>query len=622
MAGEHHGDAVLVARLDGLLVAHGAAGLDDGSDAPLGQRVHVVAEREERVGRAHQALGLHAHALARLMGALARQQRAVHAVGLARAHADAGVVARHQDGVGLHALAHAPCEHELVHLGVRGLAIGGNGETCRILGHVVDVLHQHAAVDGTDLDGSRGVDAAGAQHAQVLLLLQKLKRGGLELGGDEHLDELLVLVDVLDHLQRDLAGRRDDAAEGALRVAGEGLVVGLGDVLGRGGTAGVLVLQDDDRRLVELAHERPARVGVQDVVVGQLLAVELLGVDQAVLMGELVHAVEDGLLMRVLAVAQVLLLLHVQGALGRELALGLDALLAAAAAALAVLVRVRGLDLVEQEVGDGAVVGVGGLEHLEGQFHAGLARGGAAVGAHLGKDALIGIGVGNHGDALEVLRGAAQHGGTADVDVLDAGAEVRAGLDRLLERIQVHDHHVDHLDAVLCRLGHVLGVVALGQQAAVHHGMQGLHATVHHLGELRHLVDGRDRHAGLRDDAGGAARGDDLRAEFVMQRAGELDDARLVRHRDEYALDLRICHLLSPYLEPFLLSSFLIAKRGFAPKRCPQDACFGVACRALAAQAFLVARPRLGAVALRISYIDQLGHDGDSQFRRGFGAEF
>lgn len=63
----------------------------------------------------------------------------------------------------------------------------------------------------------------GAQHAQVLLLLQKLKRGGLELGGDEHLDELLVLVDVARPSQRDLAIRRDDAAEGALRVAGEAL---------------------------------------------------------------------------------------------------------------------------------------------------------------------------------------------------------------------------------------------------------------------------------------------------------------------------------------------------------------------------------------------------------------
>ena len=51
-AGEHHRDAVLVAGVDGLLVAHRAAGLDDGGHAMGRQRVHVIAEREEGVGGA------------------------------------------------------------------------------------------------------------------------------------------------------------------------------------------------------------------------------------------------------------------------------------------------------------------------------------------------------------------------------------------------------------------------------------------------------------------------------------------------------------------------------------------------------------------------------------------
>src|SRR5262245_40014423 len=53
-AGEHHRQAVLVARLDRLRVAHRAAGLHDRRDAGRGRGVHVVAEREKRVGRHHR----------------------------------------------------------------------------------------------------------------------------------------------------------------------------------------------------------------------------------------------------------------------------------------------------------------------------------------------------------------------------------------------------------------------------------------------------------------------------------------------------------------------------------------------------------------------------------------
>ena len=41
------------------------------------------------------------------------------------------------------------------------------------------------------------------------------------------------------------------------------------------------MLQDNHGGLVELASERPACIGVEDVVVGELLAVELLGVNQS-----------------------------------------------------------------------------------------------------------------------------------------------------------------------------------------------------------------------------------------------------------------------------------------------------------------------------------------------------
>ena len=48
-AAERHGDAVLVAGVNDLLVADGAAGLDDGRHAGAAGTLDVVAKGEERV---------------------------------------------------------------------------------------------------------------------------------------------------------------------------------------------------------------------------------------------------------------------------------------------------------------------------------------------------------------------------------------------------------------------------------------------------------------------------------------------------------------------------------------------------------------------------------------------
>ena len=64
-----------------------------------------------------------------------------------------------------------------------------------------------------------------------------------------------------------------------------------------------------------------------------------------------------------------------------------------------------------------------------------------------------------------------------DVDVLDGGVEagrLRGGHGGA-EGIQVDHHHVDCSDAVLRQRIHVGGVVAAGQDAAVHPWVQRLH---------------------------------------------------------------------------------------------------------------------------------------------------
>ena len=91
----------------------------------------------------------------------------------------------------------------------------------------------------------------------------------------------------------------------------------------------------------------------------------------------------------------------------------------------------------------------------------------------------------------------------------------------------------------------VLGIAADGQQAAVHLGMQRLEAAVHHLGKAGVLGDVLDGDAGVLERLGGAAGRQDLDA-VRRQRAGELDEAGLVGHRDQRAPDHRSRSWQSP----------------------------------------------------------------------------
>jgi hypothetical protein len=113
-----------------------------------------------------------------------------------------------------------------------------------------------------------------------------------------------------------------------------------------------------------------------------------------------------------------------------------------------------------------------------------------------------------------VLGRRARHGRAADVDVLDRGLEIGAARHRGLEGIKIAHQKIDAGDAVLHHGGGMIGLVAQGQQAAMHLGVQGLDPAVHHLrkiGDFRHVGDGK---AGLAQRLGGAAGGDQHHAVF------------------------------------------------------------------------------------------------------------
>lgn len=240
---------------------------------------------------------------------------------------------------------------------------------------------------------------------------------------------------MLNQLKGNLAVAGDDAAEGALGIAGEGAVVSGRNVLGNGGAAGVLVFEDHAGRLVELADQVPSGIGIQIVIVAERLALDLLGAHERKLrargvLATLGKAVDRSLLLRILAIAQVVDLLQ------RNLELG------------------RGIRHVTclggKPTGDSRVVGGGGLVDLHLQATTGGKRGATAGLVHLGQDGVVVGRIGDDGNARGVLGSRAQHGGTADVDVLDGIREGDLGVGNgLLELVQVDDDQVDQLNAVL-----------------------------------------------------------------------------------------------------------------------------------------------------------------------------
>ena len=141
-------------------------------------------------------------------------------------------------------------------------------------------LHEQPAIDAAVVEPLREAgQRAGPQQADVLLpLLEGVEGVRLVVRGDDALDEPLRLRvhDGGRGVGIDRPVEREDAAERGQRVAVPGGAEGVGELGGRRRPARVVVLDDDARRPGELADEVQRRVEVEDVVVTQFLAVQLL----------------------------------------------------------------------------------------------------------------------------------------------------------------------------------------------------------------------------------------------------------------------------------------------------------------------------------------------------------
>ena len=82
-----------------------------------------------------------------------------------------------------------------------------------------------------------------------------------------------------------------------------------------------------------------------------------------------------------------------------------------------------------------------------------------------------------------VFRSTAHHRWPANVDILDDFIARGAFGHCLRKGVKVNNYQVDCADVMRGHRGGMFGIIAHRQQAAMHHRMQCLHASVHHFGK-------------------------------------------------------------------------------------------------------------------------------------------
>ncbi len=185
LAGEDHGDAVLVACLDGILVTDRSAGLDDGGDACLCSCFYAVIEGEEGIRSHNRACCLVACVIdCKLEGC--------DAVGLTGADTCGCIVLGEHDAVRLGVLDHLHGEAHVFHFLIGGSAVGDNLHI-GIIEHLhVELLNEQTACNLLHVEHIASVghsDVGEAKEAEVLLLGEDLEGICVKVGGDDDLKE-------------------------------------------------------------------------------------------------------------------------------------------------------------------------------------------------------------------------------------------------------------------------------------------------------------------------------------------------------------------------------------------------------------------------------------------------
>ena len=186
---------------------------------------------------------------------------------------------------------------------------------------------------------------------------------------------------------------------------------------------------------------------------------------------------------------------------------------------------------------DGGIVGGRVLERFQRQSPAQGEAGGAIVLLQVRQHVIVLVRRAYHGHVRKILGRGAQHGHAADVDVCQRFVQGEVAVSRHgLEGVQVDDDQIDERQAVRGGVRHLFGPVALGEDAAVQAGMQGLDPAVEHLRQAGHVFHGHDRNAAFAQGGSGAAGGQNFDV-VAPQLLDKGNDALLVRYADEGAPD-------------------------------------------------------------------------------------
>ena len=251
----------------------------------------------------------------------------VDAAHLPGAYTKRHALAAKHDGVALDELGHLPGKQQIGPLLRSWRSLGGHFQAVWVEYQIVCRLHEQAranalAVGPWFLARRRALWQGNAQHPGIGFGRKHFERFRAELGRNQHFDELFG-----DQARRLAIHRHiesDDPAKGRGRVRLQGLLISLCSARSEGHATGIGVLDDHTSSRcvvgIKALHTFPGRIGVGDVVVRQLLALELRCRDQRA-RSRLCLAVQRGALVGVLTVAQVLHLDPVLVALGRVFAL-------------------------------------------------------------------------------------------------------------------------------------------------------------------------------------------------------------------------------------------------------------------------------------------------------------
>ena len=273
------------------------------------------------------------------------------------------------------------------------------------------------------------------------------------------------------------------------------------------------MFDDDAGWHVKSLHALPGRVGISNIVVRQLLALQLAIRGQAAGYASQI-TVKRRALVGIFSVTQCLhaVELHVQSRRERFTA--------------AVRLQRR------QIIADRAVIGGRMRKRLAGKTEARICAECTSGRTHLLQQSGVIGGVGDHRNMLIVLRRAAHHRRAADVDVFDRIFQraVRLG-DGLGKRVKVDADQVDAGNPRLLHRRHMFRQIAAAEQPGMDARVQRLHAAVEHFGKTGVVGDFGDFQSGFAQQLRGAASGQQRHAE-TGKAACKINDTRLVGNAD------------------------------------------------------------------------------------------